>query len=49
VEVVAEGTAEQLADLVRFLYQGPPSSRVDDVQVDWAEASGNFKSFGVRF
>ncbi len=49
VEVVAEGTPKQLEDLIQFLHQGPPASRVEKVRVDWAEASGEFSSFGIRF
>ena len=49
VEVIAEGSPDQLGKLVRFLHHGPPASRVEEVQVDWDEASGEFKSFGIRF
>lgn len=31
VEVVAMGRAEALAELEQWLWQGPPSARVDDV------------------
>jgi len=49
VEVVAEGPRERLGNLVRFLHQGPPSAAVDDVEVTWTEATGEFRDFGVRF
>jgi len=49
VKVVAEGPPDQLSDLVLFLHQGPPASHVEEVQVDWGEASGEFKNFGVRY
>ena len=49
VEVVAEGSPNQLKDLALFLYQGPPPARVLDVEIEWEEASGEFKSFGVRY
>ena len=32
VEVVASGSDDALAALERWLWQGPPSARVDDVQ-----------------
>lgn len=31
VEVVASGSAEALSELERWLWQGPPAARVDDV------------------
>jgi acylphosphatase len=31
VEVVASGSAEALGELERWLWQGPPAARVDDV------------------
>jgi acylphosphatase len=49
VEVVAEGPRDRLGELVLFLHQGPPSSLVDHVEVNWTEATGEFKDFGVRF
>jgi len=49
VEVVAEGSPDQLTDLALFLHQGPPSARVFDVEIEWEEASGEFKNFGVRY
>jgi acylphosphatase len=49
VKVVAEASQEQLADLIRFLHEGPPSARVDDVEVAWELASGEYKDFRVRF
>jgi len=49
LKVVAEGSQEQLADLIRFLHEGPPSARVDDVEVAWEPASGEYRDFRVRF
>jgi acylphosphatase len=49
VEVVAEGADEQLRELVRFLYNGPPAADVDSVDVEWKDASGEFNRFSVRF
>ncbi len=49
VELVAQGRTESLHELVRFLHRGPPSARVDEVEVDWQQASGEFDRFEVRF
>lgn len=49
VEVVAEGSRESLERLVEKLWDGPRSSRVDRVDVEWREATGEFGDFGVRW
>ena len=49
VELVAEGPANDLGDFVRFLHQGPPAARVDNVEVAWDKASGEFSDFSVRY
>lgn len=49
VEVVAEGPREVLERLVERLWEGPRSSRVDRVDVEWREATGEFGDFGVRW
>ncbi len=49
VKVVAEGSQEQMADLIRFLHEGPPSAHVDDVEITWEPASGEYKDFRVSF
>ena len=49
VQIVAEGTRAELGALLDWLRQGPPSARVDDVQSTWEEATGEFKSFSVRY
>lgn len=47
VEVVAEGPAEKLESLVEWMQRGPSHARVTGVEVEWEEAVGDFKSFGV--
>ncbi len=49
VQVVAEGTPEQLGLLLAFLHQGPAMARVDDVEINWETATGEFSNFGVRY
>jgi acylphosphatase len=49
VELVAQGRTESLRELIRFLHRGPPSARVDEVEVDWQQASGEFDKFEVLF
>jgi acylphosphatase len=49
VEVNAEGDKPDLEKLVDYLKTGPPGSRVDSVDIDWAEYTGNFKDFSARY
>ncbi len=47
VEVVAEGEKADLEHLIHHLRQGPRGARVDQVDVQWSEATGlkGFQSF----
>ena len=49
VEVMAEGEKPKLEKLVGYLKTGPPAARVDEVKVHWAEYTGNFSNFRVRY
>ncbi len=48
VKVVAEGSENSLQELVRFLHDGSPASRVDHVKVDWLDATDEFSNFTIR-
>ena len=48
VEALAEGTREQVERFVEIMKQGPRASRVDESNVEWGDASGEFKEFGVK-
>jgi acylphosphatase len=47
VEVVAEGTREELERFLGMLYEGPRASAVRDVEVGWTEATGEYYVFDV--
>jgi len=47
VEVVAEGPRGDLEQLLEYLREGPRSSRVEDVEVEWGEATNRWTDFGV--
>jgi acylphosphatase len=49
VEVVAEGERRGLEALLQFLHRGPRSARVDHVDAEWRDASGEFTGFRVRY
>ena len=45
VEVVATGPREKLEELVAWCRGGPPSARVDDLEVRWHEQATPFAAF----
>jgi len=47
VEAVVEGARERIEEFVAWCRRGPPSAEVDDVEVRWSAASGQFRSFRV--
>jgi acylphosphatase len=49
VKVVAEGPEETLQQFVRWLHKGSPAARVDQVDVAWSAASGEFRQFEIRW
>ena len=49
VEVGAEGEREQLEKLLEYLGVGPRPARVDRVVTDWADFTGEFNDFRVRY
>ncbi len=48
VRVVAEGTERALAALAAWLHEGPSAARVDRVDLDWLEATGELGPFTIR-
>jgi len=48
VEVLAEGEKEKLEELLKWCHQGPPLARVDSVQINWEEPTGEFKDFRIE-
>jgi acylphosphatase len=49
VEVVAEGDRTALDHFCRFLHRGSPSARVERVEIEWSEATGEYDRFRVRY
>lgn len=47
VEAVFEGEESAVRAAVAFARRGPQFARVDDVEVAWAEATGEFADFRV--
>ena len=49
VEIVAEGTADAVADLITWCGQGPPLARVDKVEVSEQTPTGALSGFQITF
>jgi len=49
VEVVAEGERRQLEELISHLKVGPPAARVERVVIKWAEYTGSYSEFSIRY
>ena len=49
VEVIAEGTENALTQLLDFLHQGSPAAKVERVEHEWREATGEFTNFKTRY
>jgi len=47
VEVLAEGERPSLTVLLEGLRRGPRFARVEGVDIDWTEASGEFSDFRI--
>ena len=48
VEVVAEGARPSLEAMLAQFRQGPRAARVDQVEVAWEPATGEFHRFGLE-
>ena len=48
VEAVAEGERPKLEQLAEAIQAGPRGSHVDEAQVEWLDATGEFQGFTVR-
>jgi acylphosphatase len=48
VEVLAEGSQKQLDELAAFLNNGPVGARVDGVEINWQQATGQLTDFTIR-
>ena len=49
VNVVAEGTEEQLSLFIDWLHIGPNYAKVEDVEVEWLKSKGLNENFYVRY
>ena len=49
VEAVFEGGEKQVQDMIQWCYQGPPLSKVKNVEVKNQNPTNNFDSFSVEY
>jgi acylphosphatase len=49
VEAVFEGPEEQINEILAACRRGPPTARVDGMDIARQEASGEFEGFTVRY
>ena len=47
VRAIVEGPKDKVEAFIAWCRRGPPSARVDEVRVSWAEARGEFRGFDV--
>lgn len=49
VEMDVEGRKDDIVSLIEELKVGPPASRVNAVQVEWASTTGRFADFSIWY
>lgn len=49
VLLVAEGPEKELKELIQWCYNGPILARVDKIDIQWGEATGEFKKFEIKY
>jgi len=47
VEAVVEGPRQQVTDLIDWCRKGPPVARVDSLDIQWEDFSGEFREFKI--
>lgn len=48
VKILAEGTGENLEELIEWCGEGPPRAAVESVGVEWTEPAGEFRDFRIN-
>ncbi len=49
VKIIAEGEKENLEKLIEWCYNGSILARVDKINIDWQEATGQFNKFKIEY
>lgn len=48
VRAVIEGPRAEVQEVVDWAHEGPSAARVEEVEVEWTESTGEFDSFEIR-
>ena len=48
VEIVCEGNENDINGIIAWCRQGPAGARVDKVETEWEQYTGEFKTFEIR-
>ncbi|HEX2964329.1 MAG TPA: acylphosphatase [Syntrophorhabdaceae bacterium] len=48
VEILCEGTEENLNRMILWCEKGPAGARVNEIEKQWEEYTGEFKTFEIR-
>ena len=49
VELIAEGKEESLKQFIDWCYNGPILAKVNKIDINWQEATGQFKKFNIKY
>lgn len=49
VEIIAEGSREDLDRFVTWTHHGPPSASVNSVEIDFEKATGQYSAFVISY
>ncbi len=49
VRIMAEGGEENLKKLIDWCYNGPILAKVDKIDIEWREATGQFNNFDIKY
>jgi len=49
VEVIADGPKDKIQELIEWCHKGPPGAAVDNVEIEWMNATNEFKDFEIRY
>ena len=47
VEILLEGVKENVDDMIKWCYKGPPSSKVTDIKIEWDKAKYDISDFKI--
>lgn len=49
VEIITEGQKDKIEQFIQWCHKGPPGATVDNVEIEWMNATNEFKDFEIRY